>query len=299
MKHVKLILTIIAFLTINDCIIAQKFYVKSGSGVNLRSGKGTSHSVVTTIPANGEVKVIHKEGDWWQVEYKGQTGYVNADYLSEQKTEGSTNGASANDSESKQGNKKSTSSSASNSSMQNWAVGIRLGDPSGITVKKYTGNRAIELSAGRTRIWYGNSWYDKRFDDWYKDKKFGYEDFDYLGFNKPSVPIGLQLHYLFNKNIAKIGDANTDGLHWYYGFGGQLRFQTYTFDYRYKLNKTWFYSTETVTDFDIGADGVVGLEYRFKDVPVSLFTDVTLFMEVFDNPFLFWFQGGIGGRYNF
>lgn len=183
----------------------------------------------------------------------------------------------------------------------NWAIGIRLGDPSGISIKKYMENKALELSVGRTHILSRRGWYDERFDNWYKDKNYGYKDFQYLGYTA-SAPIGIQLHYLFQKNISKLGDENISGLHWYFGFGGQFRFQRYTFDYRYKLdgNNEWFYATgESVADLDIGADGVIGLEYRFKDVPVSIFTDVTLFMEVVDNPFLFWFQGGIGGRYNF
>ena len=78
--------------------------------------------------------------------------------------------------------------------------------------------------------------------------------------------------------------------------------QTYTFDYRYKLfgSPEWYYAEgDRVTDIDIGADGVIGLEYTFNKIPLSLFVDATLFMEIVDQPFRFWFQGGIGARYNF
>lgn len=184
---------------------------------------------------------------------------------------------------------------------QDWGVGIRLGDPSGVTLKKYMEGSAFELSIGRTHLFANTDYYNEQFDDWYVDNKFNYTDFQYIGYDA-STPIGIQFHYLIQKEISRIGDERVSGLEWYYGFGGQVGFRSYTYDYRYKLESTadWFYAIgDEVTDLDIGVDGVIGLEYTFKDAPISLFTDVTLFMEVFDNPFLFWFQGGVGGRYRF
>ncbi len=179
---------------------------------------------------------------------------------------------------------------------QDWGVGLRLGDPTGITVKKYMGGNALELSVGRTHWFYGHGYYDRRFNKWYESNKFGYKDFNYIGY-RASVPLGLQVHYLFQKGIA-----SAEGLDWYVGFGGQFRFQTYTYDYRYKVegDPDWYYSTGgRVTDFDLGVDGVIGLEYNFSEVPISLFIDATLFVELIDDPFLFWFQSGLGIRYRF
>ena len=190
---------------------------------------------------------------------------------------------------------------STNTYSQDWGIGIRLGDPSGITLKKYMDGKAFELSVGRSHVFNGKGYYDNRFNDWYYDKKFGYKDFQYSGF-KSSTPISIQFHYLIQKGINKIADDDISGLEWYFGFGGQIRSQSYTYDYRYKLegDSEWFYAEgEKVTDIDIGADGVIGLEYTFKNAPISVFVDATLFMEIIDNPFLFWFQGGIGGRYRF
>lgn len=148
---------------------------------------------------------------------------------------------------------------------------------------------------------YGKGWYDNRFNYWYEENRFGYKDFNYLGY-KASVPIGIQVHYLFQKSLNSLGGENTAGLTLYYGPGVQFRTQSYHFDYRYKIegNPDWYYVTgNRITDLDLGADGVIGLEYTFKELPVSVFADATLFMEVADNPFLFWFQGGAGARYNF
>lgn len=181
-----------------------------------------------------------------------------------------------------------------------WGLGVRLGDPAGITVKKYMSKNALELSIGRTYVWGYRDWYYDRFDYWYANKKFGYREYEYLRY-RSSAPLGVQLHYLFNNPIKNAG-KNLDGLHWYYGLGAQFRFQTYDFDYRYKIDgdPDWYYARgERVTDIDLGIDGVLGLEYRFKTAPFSVFADITLFMEVIDDPFVFWTQGGLGVRYNF
>lgn len=185
------------------------------------------------------------------------------------------------------------------SSNPNFGIGLRLGDPLGISVKKYINNNALELSIGRSYMFNGNArYYDKRFDDWYEDwyKDYThYKDFNYIGYSR-TAPISFQLHYLFQKDLKGV-----DNLQWYWGIGAQVRFQKYSYDYRYKLdgNPDWFYASERITDLDLGADGVIGLEYTMSDIPLSFFGDVTLFMEVADNPFAFWFQGGIGARYNF
>lgn len=182
---------------------------------------------------------------------------------------------------------------------QDWGVGIRLGDLSGITVKKHMEGKALELSIGRTHMFPGR-YYEKHFDYWYKDKKYGYDDFRYIGYTN-STPIGIQFHYLIQKGIGQVLNESTSGLEWYYGFGGQLRYQTYTYRYWYKYPGTdWIEENgEQVTDIDLGIDGVLGLEYTFSKAPISVFLDVTLFMEVIDNPFLFWGQGGLGARYRF
>lgn len=160
---------------------------------------------------------------------------------------------------------------------------------------------ALELSIGRTYVWGYRNWYYDRFDYWYGNQKFGYKEFQYISY-RSSQPLGIQLHYLFNNPIKSTGKTDLSGLHWYYGLGAQFRFQTYDFDYRYKVDgdPDWYYARgERVTDIDLGIDGVLGLEYRFKTAPFSVFADITLFMEVVDNPFAFWTQGGVGVRYNF
>ena len=179
---------------------------------------------------------------------------------------------------------------------QSWGVGIRLGDPSGLSVKKYGQGHAWEFSLGRTHLFSGNGYYNNRYDKWYNGQNFGYKEHQVLGY-RSTVPIGLQIHYLIQKPLS-----DAPGLSWYYGFGGQLRTQRLEYDYRYKVEggPDWVVvNNEVVTETDLGLDGVIGLEYKFKEAPVAVFVDATLFMELFNDPFMFDGQAGLGVRYTF
>ncbi|MCA1757673.1 MAG: hypothetical protein LC649_09480 [Bacteroidales bacterium] len=59
---------------------------------------------------------------------------------------------------------------------------------------------------------------------------------------------------------------NTQGLKWYYGFGGHVGF--YDGDY---TNKYW---GDPGTNYTVvGIDGILGLEYSFSEVPLNLGID--------------------------
>ena len=169
----------------------------------------------------------------------------------------------------------------------NWGVGLKAGDPMGITVKKYLlDDRALELNIGRAFYWWG---YENRFkvcDD------PNFKDCNFWGYSRSAFALGIQGHYLFHNDLTGL-----EGLQWYYGLGVQLRLNSY--EYRYKLegSNKWIYATQP--EFDVGGDAVIGLEYLIPDLPIAVFADVNIFVEIFDNLFLFWPQGGIGGRYNF
>ena len=182
---------------------------------------------------------------------------------------------------------------------QDWGIGLRLGDPTGFTIKKYMGDKAVEINMGRTRLLSRSSLFYKRID-WILSNKYDYTAFNYNTYDL-NQPVGIQLHYLFHNKITDFESEGVTGLSWYFGIGGQFRFQTYLVDYWYKVENdpNWYYEDNALmTDFDIGADGVLGFEYTFDEVPISLFLDFTFFMEAFDNPFFIYFQGGLGGRIN-
>lgn len=60
---------------------ASTSYLTTGS-VNLRTGPGTSYSVILTIPKGASVSVHGISGNWAKVTYNGRTGYAHLSYLS-------------------------------------------------------------------------------------------------------------------------------------------------------------------------------------------------------------------------
>jgi hypothetical protein len=53
------------------------------TNVNLRQGPGTTYTVITTIPGGSTVNVTGCSGEWCQVGWQGQSGYVIATSLDE------------------------------------------------------------------------------------------------------------------------------------------------------------------------------------------------------------------------
>lgn len=53
----------------------------SGSNVRMRSGAGTSNSIVGTYDKGTQMKITGAQGNWYAVSYSGKTGYVSADYM--------------------------------------------------------------------------------------------------------------------------------------------------------------------------------------------------------------------------
>lgn len=173
---------------------------------------------------------------------------------------------------------------------KNWGIGLRLGDPSGISVKRYLARqKAVEFSLGRT--WGYN--YSNAF---YRHSDYNREFYNYEWHHLRSA-VSMQGRYLVHKEL---GLSDLPGLEWYYGVGAQLRFFNVDYHYRYYGSGNGSIPrTDRVTETDLGLDGIVGLEYSWRDVPLTVFVDLNLFLELIDNPFLPFLQGGTGVRYYF
>ena len=50
--------------------------------INLRSGAGTSHSIVRQLSQGTSVTVLDNLGSWYKVSVDGSTGYLSAEYVS-------------------------------------------------------------------------------------------------------------------------------------------------------------------------------------------------------------------------
>lgn len=72
-------------------------YVKTTSGLKLRSAASTSASSLVTMPYGSSVKEYFSLNGWSYVSYNGKTGYASSSYLSKTKpSSGGTSGASGN-----------------------------------------------------------------------------------------------------------------------------------------------------------------------------------------------------------
>ncbi len=149
----------------------------------------------------------------------------------------------------------------------NWAVGVRIGEPSGLNVRKYFGtNHAFDLNIGT----YGGLYGTKR----------GYRSGDYK-----SVGLTIQGHFLWHTALTK-----SESIRAYYGFGGQINNRRY---YPPRLNG------EYENALSLGGSGVAGLEVFPVGKPYSIFLESGLYVELLQAPFFLSLNTGLGLRYNF
>lgn len=63
----------------------KEVYVTADGGLNMRENPDKNAKVLILIPNGTKLTVLEEQGDWYKVEYNGQTGWVMKDYVSEQK----------------------------------------------------------------------------------------------------------------------------------------------------------------------------------------------------------------------
>ena len=63
--------------------------------LNVRSGAGTSYSVLGSLSKGTKVEVISTTNEWSKISYNGSTGYVSSQYLSSSSTDSSTSTTSS------------------------------------------------------------------------------------------------------------------------------------------------------------------------------------------------------------
>ena len=118
------------------------------------------------------------------------------------------------------------------------AIGVRAGGTSGLTIKHFVRNYSAIEGI--------------------------------IGFH----PNAFSLTALYEK-YAGIG---APGLHWYYGGGGHVAFESGRF-YSYNDGNKWRrnYSDGEVA---LGIDGILGIEYKIPPIPFAISLDVKPFIEV-------------------
>jgi hypothetical protein len=121
-----------------------------------------------------------------------------------------------------------------------FAIGLRSGGTSGITLKKNNGSTALEGIVG--------FWHD-----------------------------GVSLTGLWEKNQPAF---NEPGFNWFYGLGGHVAFYGDDFDGRYGASWYTHPHHIDDGDFGIGIDGVVGLEYKIPNAPIAFDIGLKPYIEI-------------------
>lgn len=174
---------------------------------------------------------------------------------------------------------------------QDRSIGLRLGYPLGITYKAYVqSNHAVEFLLGTAPGSWNSQYYENSFDK--------YNDFDNSTYMSHSVKntVYVEGRYLFQYNIPI--DGMVGKLDWYWGAGAMLKFASVKYQYRTNEppNNTYY---QTVTDVDFGPEFMAGMEYTFEDVPITLFGEVSILLELANRPLVLRSFAGVGGRLRF
>lgn len=136
-----------------------------------------------------------------------------------------------------------------------YAIGVRSGGTSGITLKKNYGPSAVEGIIG--------FWHD-----------------------------GVSVTGLWEKNRMAFGEP---GLNWIYGVGGHVSIYGNDFDGRGGPAWYNHPHHADDGDLGLGIDGVVGLEYKIPEAPIAFGIDFKPFLEVVtEGGVLFSIDPGIG-----
>lgn len=174
---------------------------------------------------------------------------------------------------------------------QEQSLGLRMGDPIGLTYKRYTQtNKAIEFILGTAPPSWRRNYYENSFNEYSK-----YDGFTYRS-HKLQNPVYLQARYLLHYHIPVEGMEGK--LEWYWGLGGMLKFGK--IEYQYNEGPPGNNPrTDTRSTVDFGPDGIGGVEYTFEDIPLNVFGEVSLLLEFADRPITIQIFGAVGARFIF
>jgi hypothetical protein len=177
---------------------------------------------------------------------------------------------------------------------QEHQIGLRLGEPFSITYKTYLDEHfSVEGLIGRGSP-NSTSYYRRAFEN--------NRPLSSAVYSGHSVSDAFSLHarVAYNEDISSEFDISEGTLLAYVGVGAQIR--SATVDYAYFTPSAGgqpVMRSESRNNIDFGPEGYIGTEYIFQDLPLSIFAEVGLFIELVDRPGHIKLQGGLGARYLF
>ncbi|EKB47383.1 hypothetical protein [Cecembia lonarensis] len=177
-------------------------------------------------------------------------------------------------------------------SAQEDGIGLRLGEPFSITYKKFIDDQfAIEGLFGRAGA---NSaqYYSRSFDN-----NRPTPNAFYAGHSVSNV-LSFNLRGIYHEDLSDELNIDIGYLLGYVGIGAQLRSARVNYAYTDATISTVILR-DNRRNLDFGPEIFAGGEYYFDELPISVFTEIGLFMELIDRFGHLRLQGAIGVRYLF
>lgn len=145
-------------------------------------------------------------------------------------------------------------------SQYDYAIGVRAGGTTGITLKRNFNASGVELLVG--------FWND-----------------------------GLSFTGVYQRQVPAF---NQDRMFWFYGWGAHLSVYGKEFNEKEGPAWFNHPNSEAAGEFGFGIDGAAGLEYAFESIPFAVSAGIKPYVEVVTNgAFLFWIDPGVGLKFIF
>ncbi len=129
--------------------------IKVNGALNVRSGAGTSYSVIGSLSNGAKVEIVETSGSWYKIKYGSGYGYVSKDYVTVSSTSNSDSSSSSN-------NNTSTTTMQTGTVKVNGALNVRSGAGTSYSVIGSLSNGAkveiVETSGSWYKIKYGSGY---------------------------------------------------------------------------------------------------------------------------------------------
>lgn len=160
-------------------------------------------------------------------------------------------------------------------------IGLRIGDPIGFTFKTYRNEKtAFEFIVATAGENWNRRYHEKSFlQEYYKDVP----DVEYQSSSQKNV-LYVKARYLSHSKIIWAQIPGTWEWFWGVGIVGKTAELQYQYN-QYALidGKYYTYELESeVRDYDFGPEGIAGVQYSFKDLPITVGYEFSLMMEFYD-----------------
>ena len=179
-----------------------------------------------------------------------------------------------------------------NAFSQERGIGIRVGEPFSITYKDFLNDYlSLEGTLGIAGV-NSDTYYQEAFEN-----NLPNSDAFYLS-NSAKRGVSIQLRTAYHEDFSESFGIKKGYILGYGGLGAQFR--TTNVNYVYNLSRGAISQDELQekrTDINFGPEIFIGVEYYFDEIPINVFVEGGLFLEILTTSPHAKGQGGAGLRY--